>query len=318
MWFDQNLLFLPIQVAGISWSWFLTMDFFNVAILTVFAAFLILEICLAQGERLNATLRQSYRTNLYTFIFNNVLMSILSISSLLALAEHYGHPGLLSRLDSPWAKAAISFVLFDLTLYIWHKANHRFGWLWTFHRVHHSDRSMNVSTAFRLHFMELLLTTFVKAAFIVIMGVEVSVVAASEAVIGTFVMFHHANITFRAEKWLSRLIIVPSLHRVHHSTLRKEHDSNYGFVFSIWDRVFRTFSKLQPTEIGLRYVGAQNFFELLRFGLTHGATPNPQSLYAMTAEAAYYRAQRRGFSPGSELLDWLDAEKEMTERLSRP
>jgi sterol desaturase/sphingolipid hydroxylase (fatty acid hydroxylase superfamily) len=296
-------------------------------VVSAFAMLLGIELQFTRSKRRTPTLRQSYRTNLATFLFNDLLMSAVSVVSLLVLAERYGKQGPLHQLGDPTAKAAIAFVLFDLTLYLWHRANHTFDWLWTFHRVHHSDRSMNVSTAFRLSFIELLFTTGVKAVFIVATGVEAVVVAACEAVTTVFVLFHHTNITFGSEKWLRQLIIVPSLHRVHHSVLRKEHDSNYGAVFSFWDRVFGTFSEPRPVTVGLPNVGGQNFLELLRFGFPHATPPQstpmpasarsmpaPETLNSMIAEAAYYRAQMHGFRPGSDVSDWLVAEREIMQR----
>lgn len=298
-------------------------------VVSAFAVLLVMELQLTRDKRRTQTLRRSYRTNLATFLFNDLLMSLLSVASLLVLAERYGKHGLLHQLDNPAAKATVAFVLFDLTLYLWHRANHTFDWLWTFHKVHHSDRSMNVSTAFRLSFVELLLTTVVKAVFIVATGVEAVVVAACEAVTTVFVLFHHTNIAFRPEKWLRQLIIVPSLHRVHHSVQRKEHDSNYGAVFSFWDRIFGTFSEPRPVTVGLANVSGQNFLELLRFGLPRAtpspstptpipasasSMPAPETLSRMISEAAYYRAQMRGFTPGSDMSDWLVAEREILQR----
>jgi sterol desaturase/sphingolipid hydroxylase (fatty acid hydroxylase superfamily) len=160
----------------------------------------------------------------------------------------------------------ISFILLDLTVYLWHWANHKFSFLWMFHKVHHSDNSLNVSTAIRFHMGELFLTVVVKSAFIVVIGIEAEVVLASELVITLFEVFHHANISFKGEKLLSTMIIVPCLHRTHHSARRVEENSNYGIVFSVWDRAFGTIKEVVPERVGLRNVRDQNFLELLKFG----------------------------------------------------
>jgi len=281
------------------------------AILLVFALLLAVEASFARKEHRPKEYRRSYLANLGTLFLNDTLLSLLSVSSLWVVAERYAGFGLLSDMPNPGLKVVLSFVLLDLTLYFWHWANHRFDWLWMFHKVHHSDRVMNVSTAFRLHFVEVLLTVAVKALFIVAVGVDAPVVLANEAVITLFVMFHHANLSFPGERWLGRLAIVPFLHRVHHSARRAEHDRNFGAVFSWWDRIFGTLAELQPAEIGLRNVPGQNLLELVKYGLTRQTLPNPQSLRTMIAEAAYYRAERRGFQPGDEILDWVEAEREI-------
>jgi hypothetical protein len=214
-----------------------------------------------------------------------------------------------------------------LALYAWHRLNHNCDALWMFHKVHHSDPHMNISTAFRLHFVEVVLTTVVKAVFVVATGVEATMLLANEAIITLFIMFHHANIRFKGERVLGSLLIVPSLHRRHHSVLRREHDSNYGAVFSLWDRLFGSFAESEPANIGLRAIPSLGVLELLRYGLsctwTPSATPAAAApsatpiLDRMIAEAAYYRAEKRGFAPGNDYLDWIEAEKEIRSRLNK-
>jgi sterol desaturase/sphingolipid hydroxylase (fatty acid hydroxylase superfamily) len=315
-------------------------DWRTLAVLGCFALLLALEAPWCRAERRPRVYRQSYLANLGTLFINDILLSLLSAASLWLFAEQYGRWGLLSGLEDSWWKGALAFLLLDLTLYFWHRANHAFDGLWQFHKVHHSDPTMNVTTAFRLHLVEVLLTLLVKAAFIVAVGVDADWVLASESVIALFVMLHHANLSFPGEHWLSRLAVVPRLHRTHHSIRREEHDRNYGFVFSWWDRLFGTLAEVRPKRIGLRGVGGMGPLELLKFGLTGqaapaalpalagggsaglvgfglstGATPGGLSLRAMIAEAAYFRAEKRGFAPGYESLDWLEAEREIQSRL---
>ncbi|MEW6037982.1 MAG: sterol desaturase family protein [Pseudomonadota bacterium] len=300
-------------------------DVLSAAILLTFACLMAIEIRHGRGVRGNPPARESYRTNLSLFLFNDLLMSALSVSSLLVLAEHHAGGGLLAGVSNPWLRGALALILLDLVLYLWHWANHRLPWLWLFHKVHHSDRSMNVTTGFRLHFAEVLLTVLVKAGFIVVTGVHAAQVLLSEALITLAVLFHHADISFRGERKLGRLFVVPSLHRVHHSALRGEHDRNYGALFSVWDRAFGTLLEAKPAQIGLREVEALSFAETLKFGFTYGYGPAPrplrlrsgQALEPMIAEAAYFRAEKRGFVPGFEMFDWLAAEREIEERLKR-
>jgi sterol desaturase/sphingolipid hydroxylase (fatty acid hydroxylase superfamily) len=237
-------------------------------ILIAFIAMLIFEGLYASVEKPLKTFRRSYLTNIVMFIFNSVVMSLLSVYSLLTIADQYSTGGLLSQISNPIIKIMASFMLLDLTLYFWHKANHTFDFLWMFHKVHHSDPFFNTSTAFRLHFVELFLTTGIKALYIVALGVDKAVVIMSEAVITVFVIFHHMDISVPGEKWLGQFIIVPYLHRAHHSVRREEHDRNYGAVFSIWDRLFNTMIEVKPAEIGLKHVKARSFIELLFFGFT--------------------------------------------------
>ncbi len=258
-------------------------------------------------------LRLSYRTNISLFVFNSTVLSLVSVSSLLMLAEHYSGSGLLSYFSNPVWRAFLSFLLLDLLLYAWHKASHSFDVLWMFHKVHHNDTCLNVSTAFRIHILELFIITALKAAYIVTLGLDRATVLINEAIITSCVMFHHTNISFRGENLLGRVLIVPYLHRVHHSIQRNEHDRNYGFVLSLWDRLFGTLAELEPAKIGIKEDSPQTFIKLLKLGFTMANTPteSPINLEAMIAEAAYYKAEKRNFYPGHEIRDWLEAKKEI-------
>jgi sterol desaturase/sphingolipid hydroxylase (fatty acid hydroxylase superfamily) len=302
---------IPLHIPDLSWSGLTAEDCRNYAVLAMLPLLLACEAPFARKEGRPKDYRQSYLANCGTLVLNDILLSVASVSSLWFVAENYSDHGLLSGITNPWLQAAASFVLLDLVLYFWHRANHRFDWLWMFHKVHHSDRVMNATTAFRLHFVEVLMTAALKALFIVGLGVKASVVMANEAVITLFVMFHHANLAFPGERWLARWVIVPYLHRVHHSVRRKEHDRNYGAVFSWWDRLFGTLAELEPAELGLKHVPGQNPLQLVQFGFRRPAAPSPKTLHAMISEAAYYRAEKRGFTPGYEYRDWLEAEREI-------
>ncbi len=310
---------LIAQVPG--WFKLSVGDLRTLVILAVFAILFLVETRFGHRKVPAKTSRQSYLANLGSFLLNDSLMSLMSVSSLLLLAEHFGRWGPLGLVADPLMKTLLTFLLLDLMLYLWHRANHKFESLWMFHKVHHSDLSMNVSTAFRLHFVEVVLTTMVKAVFIVMTGVEAAVVLANELVITLLVMFHHANVRFKGERLLGRLIVVPYLHRVHHSVLRKEHDKNFGAVFSFWDRLFGTLLEREPAAIGLEAVPGQGMLELVKFGLIRAygnpcwQMPGPQHVERMIAEAAYFRAEKRGFAPGHETVDWLDAENEIRSRL---
>jgi sterol desaturase/sphingolipid hydroxylase (fatty acid hydroxylase superfamily) len=312
------------SIAYTAWRWFEATDLRGVAILAVFALLFAAEALCGYRKNSPKTTRQSYLTNLGTFILNDTLMSLLSVSALFQVAEHFGQWGLLQRVSDPLLKGVIAFLSFDLALYAWHRINHTFDCLWMFHKVHHSDPTMNVSTAFRLHFVEVILTAMVKAGFIVAMGVGSAVVLASEAVITLMVMLHHANIRFPGEGWLAKLVIVPYLHRTHHSTLRNEHDNNYGAVFSFWDRLFGSFTDKEPEKIGLESVPGMGVLDLVWYGLSKKWMPsaqpvvtNRQLVEKMIAEAAYYRSKERGFAPGYDYIDWLEAEKEIAARLRK-
>jgi len=290
----------------------------ELATLTLFIAFIVLAALELNYPKRRLPVKQlyrSYRTNAGLFVFNSVVISLLSAAPLLMVAEYFSGWGLLNHVENTVWKALLSFVALDLLLYWWHKASHDIDGLWMFHKVHHNDPYLNVSTAFRLHIVELLILTAVKSVYIVILGVTQTMVLINETLLTLFIMFHHSNISFRGEQRLGKAIIVPYLHRAHHSTERHEHDSNYGAVFSLWDRLFDTLVELEPKAIGIKARSPQTVFGLVKFGFTL-AHPSPVcepdlNLASMIAEAAYYKAEKRAFKPGNELRDWLEAKREI-------
>jgi len=268
----------------------------------------------------------AYRVNLGLFVLNSLLMSAFSIAGLLLVLEHFPGRGIMNDMPNSVWKALLSFLLIDFLLYAWHRVCHRFDGFWMFHKVHHSDPYLNVSTAFRIHIAELVITTLLKSAYIILLGIDKTVVFAYETVYPLFVMFHHTNITFPGEKWLGQVVVTPGLHRTHHSIERQQHDSNYGAIFSIWDRLLLSRKDVEPAAVGIKGTTPQSVWGLVKFGFVNTASPTPVPAYArkvsinihaMIAEAAYYKAEKRAFSPGYELYDWLEAKKEILKQVQR-
>lgn len=206
--------------------------------------------------------KESIVTNTTAFLVNNVILTVLRASSLFLVAQQFSGFGVLANLDNGPLKWLLAFAFFDFAIYVWHVASHKYEWLWRFHKVHHSDKSFNVSTGFRFHVLDLLLEILYKCTFVIVFGVDAYLVLSIEIVELFFIFFHHANIKVPNEQIISNYIITPCLHRTHHSTLRVEHDSNYGIVLSIWDRMFGTRKELVPVNIGLDLIEAENFIQL--------------------------------------------------------
>ncbi|KTD64447.1 sterol desaturase family protein [Legionella spiritensis] len=145
------------------------------------------------------------------------------------------------RLTGLW-ETLVGFLLLDLSFYYWHITNHKIPFLWRFHNVHHMDLDLDVSTGFRFHPGEVALSTIFRAIQVALIGVSVSTFVIYEAIfqIGTF--FHHSNLRLplRLERVLNLIFVTPRMHGIHHSNFKKETDSNYSVVFSVWDRLHRT------------------------------------------------------------------------------
>jgi sterol desaturase/sphingolipid hydroxylase (fatty acid hydroxylase superfamily) len=151
---------------------------------------------------------------------------------------------------SPYAQTAIIFVLFDIWMYIWHRANHRIGFLWRFHRAHHSDIEMDTTTALRFHPGELVLSTIIRLPMIILLGMSFGQLVFFELLLNLSTLFHHSNLAL-PEQWdrLLRVVITtPNMHRVHHSQELAETNSNYTSLLSIWDRLFLSFRLRKDTQ----------------------------------------------------------------------
>jgi sterol desaturase/sphingolipid hydroxylase (fatty acid hydroxylase superfamily) len=234
---------------------------FGIALLA-FVALVVMEK-LQPFRRFNSTVvKKSFVTNTTAFLFNNIVLTILKASSLFFVAQKLSSHGLLSAMDNGPVKWIVSFLLFDLAIYMWHVASHHYEFLWRFHKIHHSDKSFNVTTGFRFHVFDLFLEILYKCLFVIIIGVNAYLVLAIETIELMFIFFHHANLSFDKEETISHVIITPALHRTHHSADRREHDSNYGIVLSVWDKLFSTRKESVPEKIGLDIIEAENFIQL--------------------------------------------------------
>ena len=143
---------------------------------------------------------------------------------------------------SPAIKFVIAFLLLDYSNYIWHILLHKLPFMWRFHLVHHSDLDLDISTAFRFHFGEMIGSVFFRGAAIILIGASPTMVLIYEIAFEAATQFQHSNIKlpFRFEKILNFLIVTPRMHSIHHSMIKRETDSNYSIIFSFWDRVHKT------------------------------------------------------------------------------
>jgi len=181
--------------------------------------------------------------------------------------------GVLNQVTMPgWARLAAVFLLFDVWMYWWHRLNHRVPFLWRFHRTHHSDSRMDVTTANRFHIGEIALSSMLRVPLIALLGMQLGELALYELAMFAVVQLHHANIALpgRLDHALRALIVTPFMHKVHHSRWQPETDSNYSSLFSFWDRIFHTF-RLRDDE------------RALRLGLDEFDSPKDHTLFGLFA-----------------------------------
>ncbi len=173
----------------------------------------------------------------------------LPIMVWLAIQNETVHFGLNYFYDLPlWIEGAIAFLIFDYTNYLWHVLNHKVPLLWRFHIVHHTDLDLDLTTATRFHFGEMIGSVIFRGAFVFLSGASPLIVLVYEIVFEAASLFHHSNtrLPLRVEKLLNTLIVTPRMHGIHHSVYKNETDSNYAVIFSFWDKLHHTFNFSVP------------------------------------------------------------------------
>lgn len=166
----------------------------------------------------------------------------------------------------------LTLLLFDLLIYCQHVLFHKVPIFWSLHKVHHTEISLDVTTAVRFHPIEIILSMLVKIAFVLLMGIPVLTVILFEILLNSLALFNHSNLKLpmKLEKSLRKIIITPEVHWIHHSQLIKETDSNYGFNLIVWDKLFSTYTE-KPTF---------NYPEMQQ-GLAEFSAEAPLSLYKL-------------------------------------
>jgi sterol desaturase/sphingolipid hydroxylase (fatty acid hydroxylase superfamily) len=159
--------------------------------------------------------------------------------------------GLLQLVQWPrWLETLLAIVLLDYTLWWWHWATHHVPFIWRFHLVHHVDRDLDASTALRFHFGELALSIPIRAAQMLVIGVDAQMLWIWQTILFASILFHHSNVRLplRVERLLVRLIVTPRMHGIHHSDRLAETDSNWSSLLSVWDYLHRTMRLDVPQE----------------------------------------------------------------------
>ncbi|MDH3262832.1 MAG: sterol desaturase family protein [Paracoccaceae bacterium] len=224
------------------------------AFLGLFALFAALEAALPKRARRLGRARR-WGTNLALVVLDSLglrllafLLPLLAVGA--ALDAGRNGLGLFNAISWPlWLEALIAVLVFDLAIWVQHLLTHKVPLFWRFHRVHHADRDVDVTTGFRFHPVEILASMLLKIGLVYLIGPSALAVLIFEILLNGTAMFNHANLRLppRLDAAIRAVLVTPDMHRVHHSTLRREHDSNYGFALSVWDRIFRTY---QPAPEG--------------------------------------------------------------------
>ena len=235
------------------------------AFLGLFFIFAVAEALLPRKVRVQSRV-QRWSTNWILGFLNTGTLQLLGLvlpllavgAALDAAANGWGF---LNHRDWPlWLEFLLAVLFFDFAIWAQHLISHKIPFLWRFHRMHHADRDFDVTTAIRFHPVEIAYSMLIKIGLVYLIGPSAAAIIVFEVMLNGTALFNHANLKLplALDRVVRLILVTPDMHRVHHSVHRYEHDSNYGFALSIWDRIFRTYiaqpeSGHENMEIGLQW-----------------------------------------------------------------
>lgn len=215
---------------------------------------------------------QRWQANIGIIIADSMVIRLLFPvvpMSLAATAQSQGW-GLFNLLGvTGWVELIAGLIILDLIIYLQHRLFHRIPLLWRMHRMHHTDLDLDVSTGTRFHPLEITISLLIKMAAVLLFGISPLTVLLFEIILNATSMFNHANLALPGpvDRRLRLVLVTPDMHRVHHSVIPKETDSNFGFCQPWWDRLLGTYRE-QPREghLGMT-IGLREFRDPTRLSL---------------------------------------------------
>lgn len=213
--------------------------------LSLFAILALSEALKPRRKRVQ-TRKQRWTTNFAIIVLDSALVRLLFPAAAVGVAlwAQVAGYGLFNIIGAPlWLAIIASFITLDFAVWASHVASHKVPLFWRFHRMHHADRDIDVTTGVRFHPVEIIASMAWKAAVVVALGAPPEAVIIFEIVLNGTAMFNHSNtkLPLAVDRVLRLVLVTPDMHRVHHSAKGDETDSNYGFNLPWWDRMFGTY-----------------------------------------------------------------------------
>lgn len=216
--------------------------------LSVFIAVLVImavsEAIWPRRQRVVSRANRWFNHVLLTFVNTATVFAVQIAAVGAAMIAAEKNIGLFNVLPLPSIiSVVVAVVLLDCIIYWQHVFSHRISFLWRLHRVHHSDLDLDVTSGFRFHPIEILLSMLFKIAVVMLLGPPVIAVIVFEILLNASAMFNHSNVKLplKVDAVLRLFIITPDMHRVHHATHYDESNANFGFFLSVWDRWFGSY-----------------------------------------------------------------------------
>lgn len=217
-------------------------------------------------------IKHRIQTNWYIFISSIITLRLLipaGIAGVIIMIQKYGIYVFEFHKLPFWLDLILTIIIFDMLIYWQHRLFHMINPLWKLHKIHHSDREMDVSTGLRFHPIEIALSGAYKIVFLVLLSPRVETFVIYEIMLNTMAMFNHSNLAVpkKIDKFLRLFIVTPAMHYPHHDTSNRLMNMNYGNTLSLWDRLFKTYTKEEVKKFGTNDVApeeSKNFIALMK------------------------------------------------------
>lgn len=192
--------------------------------------------------------RRRWPANLGIVAVNTLVLRLLIPAGAIgaALWAQQESFGLLTQTDWPlWLSGLLGFLILDCAIYWQHRLFHRIPVLWRIHRMHHADTDFDTTTGLRFHPLEIVLSMLIKIGIVLVFGIAPMTVLVFEVILNATSLFNHGNVALprRLEGPIRALIVTQEMHRIHHSQIPRETDSNFSFNLSVWDRLFGSYTQ---------------------------------------------------------------------------
>lgn len=203
----------------------------------------------------------------YVFLtFGILLLKLAFPAGLAVLAERTPQFSWhLSQLPF-WLEIPLTIIIFDFAIYWQHRFSHKWSWFWQFHAIHHSDETLDFTSAARFHPGEILISGLYKMFLISAIGPSLEGFLSYEILLSSFALFNHSNITI-SKKWdriLRFVFVTPEMHFPHHSPNKDLANMNFGNILSFWDRLFKTYTETENRNFGLNDFPPDQLYHLMR------------------------------------------------------
>ena len=233
--------------------------------LGIFAVMALWEVAAPRRARQHTRLRR-WPNNIGIVVVNTVVLRVafpVAAVGMATFAEAGGWGLLNSHRPPAWLAVVIAVVFLDLAIYLQHVMVHAVPAFWRLHRMHHADLDFDVTTGARFHPIEILLSMFIKLLVVAALGAPPVAVLIFEVMLNASSMFNHGNVRIPVglDRVLRWFVVTPDMHRVHHSVVRRETNSNFGFSLPWWDRLFGTYRAQPAAGHEAMTIGIEQFRE---------------------------------------------------------